>query len=208
MSLVNLDGTSIFGAGSEWFWSMAQFMLVAVSIYGVYVQVRAQRAASVTEQTAEWEAKWMEEPFAVQRLAALVDLEVLGSDEGLPWSFADVGDFFERIGYLTAKGHLRVDDVWHYLRQPIGVWWIVAESHLERTRADLGNSSLYEWFEKLEGEMRRIDVKALGQRLEFGTPAELVSAQIDRLTSQLRTQSDARNGVYPARRERPAAPDA
>jgi hypothetical protein len=29
VSLVNVNGTAIFGAGSEWFWAMAQFLLVA-----------------------------------------------------------------------------------------------------------------------------------------------------------------------------------
>ena len=30
MQFANLAGTSIFGTGSEWFWAMAQFIVVVV----------------------------------------------------------------------------------------------------------------------------------------------------------------------------------
>lgn len=203
MSLVNLDGTAIFGAGSEWFWSMAQFVLVAASIFGIYVQLRAQRASSLTEQTAEWETKWLDEAFVVTRLAALVELDGRRINAGLPLSAEDVGNFFERLGYLTAQNHLRSSDVWHSMRGAIGIWWTLLGPYLEETRKELGNAMLYEWFEKLEVEMRRLDVKAIGRELSFGTPGELVAPLIDRLTTQLRVQGDARNGIYPIRRVQP-----
>lgn len=203
MSLVNLDGTAIFGAGSEWFWSMAQFLLVAASILGIYFQLRAQRTSSLIEQTAEWETRWQDEAFVVKRLAALVDLDGRRVDAGLPLSAQDVGSFFERLGYLTSQNHLRSSDVWHSMRSAIGVWWTLLGPYLEETRKEDGNPALYEWFEKLEVEMRRLDLKALGHELGFGSRAELIPGLIDSLTEQLRTQSDARNGVYPTRRVQP-----
>jgi hypothetical protein len=35
VKLFNLEGSAIFGPGSEWFWSMAQFILVAVTLLGI-----------------------------------------------------------------------------------------------------------------------------------------------------------------------------
>lgn len=200
MSPVNLDGTAIFGAGSEWFWSMAQFLLLAASILGIYFQLRAQRTSTLIEQTAEWETRWQDEGFAVKRLAALVDLEGRRVEAGLPLSAQDVGSFFERLGYLTSQNHLRSSDVWHSMRSAIGVWWELLGPYLEETRKEDGNPALYEWFEKLEVEMRRLDVKTLGHELGFGSRDELIAELIDRLTEQLRTQSNARNGIYPTRR--------
>ena len=46
MSLFNLEGSAIFGPGSEWLWSMAQFVLVALTLFGIYRQLRAQAAAN------------------------------------------------------------------------------------------------------------------------------------------------------------------
>jgi len=40
VNLVNLEGSAIFGPGSQWFWSMAQFILVAVTLIGIYYQLR------------------------------------------------------------------------------------------------------------------------------------------------------------------------
>ena len=40
--LLDTDGLAIFGPGSEWFWSMLQFVVVAITVYGIYRQLRAQ----------------------------------------------------------------------------------------------------------------------------------------------------------------------
>jgi hypothetical protein len=40
--LLNTDGLVFFGPGSEWFWSMLQFVVVAITVYGIYRQLRAQ----------------------------------------------------------------------------------------------------------------------------------------------------------------------
>lgn len=205
MSIVNLDGTAIFGAGSEWFWSMAQFVLVAASILGIYFQLRAQRASTLIDQTDAWESRWQAEEFLVARLAALVDLDGRQASDGLPISVDPVGSYFERLGYLTARGHLRSSDVWHAMRTAVGTWWTMFAPLIEETRRALENPQLYEWFEKLEVEMRRLDVAALGRELDFGTAGELIPASIDRLTAQLQSLFDARNGIYPTRRT-PIAP--
>ena len=34
---------TIFGPGSEWFWSMLQFVVVGITFYAIYRQLRAQQ---------------------------------------------------------------------------------------------------------------------------------------------------------------------
>ena len=41
--LINTDGLAFFGPGSEWFWSMLQFAVVAITLYAIYRQLRAQQ---------------------------------------------------------------------------------------------------------------------------------------------------------------------
>jgi len=201
MTLVNLDGTSIFGAGSEWFWAMAQFVLVAASILGIYFQLRAQRASSLYEQSAAWSREWNEEPFLVSRLAALLDLESRPIEAGLPLSTDDVGGFFERLGYLIAQKHLRSADIWHSMRVGVGMWWRFMGPYLEQTRKQTGNPALYEWFEKLELEMQRLDRKV---GYTFSAPISL-SEGADDIARQLRLLADARNGIFPTRRPEPVS---
>jgi hypothetical protein len=200
MSLVNLNGMTIFGAGSEWVWSMAQFILVAASILGIYFQLRAQRASSLHDQIEAWERTWNEERFVVIRLGALVDLDGRKPDQGLPTSSDEIGEFFERLGYLTAKKHLRSNDVWHSMRHSIGRWWMLMGPYLAETRKELENPALYEWFEKLEVEMRGLDRKEFGRVLTFGALDEVIGESIANLRAHLELQANARNGIYPNRR--------
>ena len=36
MQLINVTGLSLFGPGSEWFWSMLQFVIVAITLIAIY----------------------------------------------------------------------------------------------------------------------------------------------------------------------------
>jgi len=202
MTLVNLEGTAILGAGSEWFWAMAQFVLVAASILGIYFQLRAQRASSLFEQTAALSREWNEEAFLVNRLAALLDLEDRPVASGLPLSGSTVGNFFERIGYLVALKHIRASDVWYAMRPQIGFWWLFLEPYLDVARRLWEAPRTLEWFEKLELEMRRLDAEHGDPDFASANPMT-ISEAIDDISRQLRLLADARNGIYPARQPKP-----
>lgn len=49
--LFNLEGSAIFGPGSEWFWALAQFIVVVVTLLAVYRQLQAQAAANAVART-------------------------------------------------------------------------------------------------------------------------------------------------------------
>ena len=40
--LINTDGLAFFGPGSEWFWTMLQFLALATTFFAIYRQLRAQ----------------------------------------------------------------------------------------------------------------------------------------------------------------------
>ena len=50
MKLINLDGLALIGPGSEWFWSMLQFVIVAITLMTIYRQLRLQASAGAIEQ--------------------------------------------------------------------------------------------------------------------------------------------------------------
>ena len=199
MSLANLEGATILGPGSEWFWAMAQFLLVAASIFGIYFQLRAQRASTLFDQTAALGREWVDETFLVHRLAALVELEGRPIESGLPGAALNVGDFFDRIGYLVAERHLRASDVSEMLGAPIGFWWRLLAPYVERSREVAAQPALYARFESLETQMRAFDANAQAAQSPEAF-ADEVRMAIDELAEELRRLADARDGVFPARR--------
>jgi len=46
MPFVNFDGLTVLGQGSDWFWGMAQFLLIGATLVGLYRQLRAMGAAN------------------------------------------------------------------------------------------------------------------------------------------------------------------
>jgi hypothetical protein len=194
--LINFDGMAILGPGSEWFWTMLQFAALAITFYAIYRQLRAQRSASVFEQMAAWHREFDDVRFTREKLVFLLELEGRDLADGLPRSGASVGNWFERFGYLVAHGHLRSVDVWHDMRPTIGRWWTLMAPYIERSRAIEGFPLLYQWFERLEGEMQRLDIKETGKPFVV---SETLGQAIDRLTADLRQEQEAAQGVIPRR---------
>lgn len=58
------------GPGSEWFWSMAHLVVVAVTLIGIYYQFRLQRAAATFEQLNRLQKEWGAEHLARATLRA------------------------------------------------------------------------------------------------------------------------------------------
>ena len=44
MALINTDGMSFIGPGSEWFWTALQFTALAITFYAAYMRTRALRS--------------------------------------------------------------------------------------------------------------------------------------------------------------------
>ena len=206
VNLINWDGLAILGPGSEWFWSMAQFVAVAATLAAIYKQLRVQRASSLYDQSAAWTRDWNNEHLSLSRVACLLDLVGRPVDSGLPPTAVEPGEYFERLGYLVAQGHLRSADVWHDMRGSVGRWWKLMAPYVSRDRTTYAHRALYEWFEKLELELRRLDRKMIGRELEFDVSDEALRKSIDESISRLRLHADAKNGIFPSRRVEPAQP--
>jgi len=68
----------IFGPGSEWFWSMAQFVLVAVTLIGIYYQLRIARNANAFEQMSRIADEGASETAAEERRCRARQTETVG----------------------------------------------------------------------------------------------------------------------------------
>ena len=190
---------TIIGPGSEWFWSAISGLVVAASLLIIYRQLREQRASALHEQIAAWDREWEDFDMGVNRLSSLIDFEHRLLEDGLPRSFEEIGSYFERLGYLVSQRHLRAEDVWQTLRPGIGWWWSLAGPFIERQREVEGYPGLFDKFEQLEQEMRRLDRRG-GDEMSFDVSAGELGRRIDAASDRLRLRFDARNGTLPTRK--------
>ena len=195
------QGLVFFGPGSEWFWSIVSNAILVVTLAGLYLQVRAQRASAILEQfttlTAQWEAK----EFRYRRLYALIDLEHRSPSEGLPAGGGAVAMWFEVLGSLVRKGHVHAEDVAATFAEAILAWWAIMGPHIEQDRATWDAPAHFSEFEALA---RRMEVY---WSREFHRPYEMierVAERIDALREDLIRQQAMERGEIPDHKE-PAA---
>lgn len=68
MTFINTDGLSFLGPGSEWFWTAFQGVVVALSLWGLFRQVRLQTAQKLRQDVADLDAQWQSERMLRHRL--------------------------------------------------------------------------------------------------------------------------------------------
>ena len=180
MKLINTDGMAFIGPGSEWFWTALQFSALAITFVAIYRQVRAQRSASLYEQLTAWNVEFLGPKMVRDKLALLLEIEHRDPVLGLPQANDEVPDFFERLGYLVSRGDVGRDDFWNDARAVLAFYWGVLAPYVEHDRQASGDPTLYRWFEWVELEMRKIDLKRTGRVVAFD-PSSRASEIADRI---------------------------
>jgi hypothetical protein len=167
MTLINLEGLALIGPGSEWFWSMLQFVIVAITLYAIYRQVRLQGSSSAIEQVAALERDWTAEAMTRSRLAVLNSLRDGEDSKAVPGQAGGlIGNFRERVGYLVKAGHIRPELVWEYSATRFETWWAWLTPFAEESRRRFEVTQIFENFEWLAGQMAEMDRRA-GQSVSF-----------------------------------------
>lgn len=191
--MISTDPLVLIGPGSEWFWVMLQLVVVAVSLVGLYRQVRLQTSASAIEQAEVLSGTWSSERLSRSKLTVLLYLQRHKEWANVPNQPANVvGDFWERVGYLVRKGHMRRDIVSAYLGSAVGLWWILLRQYAAQLRESQGDPAIYEHFEWLAESMAELDRRAglpafdqaqLAQRIQYSVQ---ISRDAIRLEQELR----------------------
>jgi hypothetical protein len=210
VKFINTDGMALIGPGSEWLWTMAQFLALAITGLAIFRQLRAQRSASLFDQTGAWDREFEGPRMVRQKLALLLAIEDRDPAEGLPVANDEVPDFFDRLGYLVSRGHVGVEDFWQFARPVVSFYWGVLAPYIERDRAANDDPTFYHWFELLELEMRRIDMKRTGRAVVFdpATRDRKIAERIPNFRSKLLRERDDWPGLVPALEGLPARREA
>ena len=165
--VVNLNDLRLIGPGSEWFWSMLQFVVVTITLYAIYRQVRLQADTAAIEQIDRIVKDWTSETALRHTLAIRLAIRDGAPREELPYGAASfVGDFWEGIGYLVREGHINRRLVHENLGNGPQWWWAVMSPWARRVRVDTDEPGALEHFEWLAGQMAALDRKR-GREVDY-----------------------------------------
>jgi hypothetical protein len=137
----------LVGPGSEWFWSMAQFVIVAVTLVGIYYQFRLQRSANAFDMLSRIQAEWNSEFFTRTKLEAARTLKAGGSTS-LASRFA-IGNFWEGVGALVQGGHVDARVVYDAVGNSTRFWWEIMKEAFYEAREQSESSDVMSHFESL-----------------------------------------------------------
>lgn len=202
MSLADLH---LFGPGSEWFWAMAQFVVVAVTLLAIYRQLKAQGAANAFARIGMLEEQWAGRAFQLARLRAAIRLRTESVGE-MDSAMIMIANYLENLAILRRDGHLtlgEIDDTWSV---PVQMWWAFLRPVIEQQRARDGNPRMHLGLERLAADLHRLDVRQVGHGLDL-TPDKLpawLDEQIRRARAALERMNEVDEHVIP---DLPQVPD-
>jgi hypothetical protein len=186
---------TIVGPGSEWFWAAAQFVLVAVSLVGIYRQLKAQGSANAFQRLSTLHERWDSERLVRARLQLAIRLRH-GPADKVGASVIPVADFFEDIALLEAAGHVSRREVWLDWNRTVEFWWALVEPEIRRRRADYPGD--FDGFETLRDRMVDLDRREGRENVfEPATIRRMLDDVIVALRERLQDELDAREGRLP-----------
>ena len=159
MTIVSSEPIVLIGPGSEWFWSAAQLLVVAITLVGIYYQLRLQRAANSFEQIHQLADVWNSERLVRARLRVAQGLA--GGDEmSLRTGVGLIGDYFEEVASLVRAGHIDMSVAYENFNHALRFWWTAMEDTIERERKLYGQGGeVWIHFERLARDFSRLSLR-------------------------------------------------
>jgi hypothetical protein len=158
VKLVNTDGMAFIGPGSEWFWTAVSGLVLAVTFVAIYRQLSLQRDAAAIDQMERMMKDWTSERMARSMLSIYLAVEAGADPAAIPdRAAAEIGDFWERVGYLTRRGHVDRRLVHEMGSTQVQRWW--GRLHAYTLASRESEPGVWMEFEWLAGAMARLDAK-------------------------------------------------
>jgi hypothetical protein len=156
MRLINTHDLTVFGQGSEWLWTMLQFVVVVVTLAAIYRQVRLQNGVYALQQIEMLQGS---KRLALARLETLLHLRENGRADLDPvrMQMSVVANFFENLSDLDEEGHLRLNEIRNTWGASLQAWWLFIGRTITDDRTTTGDPRRYTGFERLARLFRAED---------------------------------------------------
>ena len=204
MKLINTDGLALIGPGSEWFWTAVSGLVLVVTFFAIYRQLRIMRNAAANEQLAAFERELTSERLIRCQLEVFIALRDGTDTVYLPRAAASaIWAFWERTGALVRRGHLDPKLLHEGSGSIVREWWRIIEPYAKRVRSEARSTDFlvnFEWLAKAMAELdRRADTESW-----FDDPALTREVRINWLRERLRIEESLRTVTIAS----PGAPSA
>ena len=196
MQLINTDGMTFIGPGSEWFWAALSGIVTVVTLLAIYRQLRLQARASAVEQLTDFRR----EAYSEQMLRYQLDVMVALRDHKDPADVPDaavlgIGDYWENFAILAQAGHRDAKLLWRSDPSSAQIMWAWLAPWVRKVRIESRFSlPTYHGLEWLAGVMAEMDRRAGREPI---TPAQVASntqALITLYEEEIRYQQALRAG--------------
>jgi hypothetical protein len=194
VKLINTDGMSFIGPGSEWFWTALSGLVLAVTFLGIYRQLSIARNANAFEQRNRIMEEFNSERMVRNKIEILLALREGVNPEHVPEGAASsVGNFLEGVAALVRARHVDRGLVYESLGNTCRWWWAAFAPYARRARIEDDDPSVYEHFEWLAGVMTEMARKAgVGPSYDEAFLASTLDRQIQTYRQQIRVAEELR----------------
>jgi hypothetical protein len=197
VKLINTDGMALIGPGSEWFWTALTGLILAITFFAIYRQLRIARSATAFEQLTSFETELRSERMTRMALDVSIALRDGVDPAHLPNSSAGaIAAYWERIGGLARRGHLDAKLLWDGTGGNCRAWWVALEPLIQRGRAESG-PAFGENFEWLAGVMAEFDRRSGSTAMDWASMMANLDTYIADQRASLRLE-EALRSVPPA----------
>ena len=177
---------------------MASFVVVVVSLGGIYSQLRAQGSANAVQRIESLQGKYGSERMAYARLALALDLKYEERSGHTFEKARPLLDFFANLDDLHEAGYLSVAEIWNSWGRAIQVWTALLASTVEHQRELENAPELY------DGSRLLSAVRAFGAKrgtppvsLDAATLSEYLDYAIESNAAMLRFEQEWKSGEIP-----------
>jgi hypothetical protein len=204
--MVNLENLTLIGSGSEWFWSMAQFVVVVITLGGIYRQLRSQGAANAVQRIDSLQGHFSTERMDYLKLAVALELKRGEATTATMAKARPILDFFANLEDLYVHRYISISEVVDNWGRPLEVWSALLKPVIERQRRLEGIADIYDFKRLLvpiREEFRKRGIAPL--ELDDQEQAEWLDFIIDTFAASLRLHQEIRSGIIPAAPDTAAA---
>jgi hypothetical protein len=157
VSFYNRKEWTLFGNGSEWFWSFMQFVIIAVTITLIYGELRLSAATHLLGSLTSLNERWTSHDMVSQRQK--ICHAYLKREQILTLGTQNVFTFFEELGLYAKRGWVPPRVIWDTYSYHIECYWDMCSQEVVDRRSKLNDPSVFENFDQLAKDMRVINKK-------------------------------------------------